>query len=160
VTLIFIVSVVLGLILAGLLLTHSAPADHAGILERFNLDPKDYVLMAADVGGYSKKIRLSANGAHGDPDALIRARVGDELIVGEVKSRAYRGTVRPYERYQLTLYLGAACRRYPRQRVYGLICYSNRVVRLDYDDVLYRQLIGLIPEYRKAVRRLQTNNSR
>jgi hypothetical protein len=157
VTLTLIVAGFLLLALLVLLSSRTPPASNVGILQRFDLDPNQYVLMAADVGGYSKKIRLAANGVHGDPDALIRARQGDELIVGEVKSRAYKGTVRPYERYQLTLYLGAARRRYPRRQIHGLICYSNRVVRLEYDDVLYRRLIALLPEYRKVARRLQTN---
>ena len=133
------------------------PSANALILKRFNLDPLRYSLLAADVGGHTKKIRLAANGVHGDPDAIIRARESDELIIGEVKSRAYRGAVRPYERYQVTLYLGAAHRRYPRRKIHGLICYSNRVIRLDYDDVLYRQLIALIPEYKNAVCRMRTN---
>ena len=72
-----------------------------------------------------------------------------ERIIGEAKSRRFRGRITDYERYQVTLYLGLVQVQYglPAR---GLLRYGcGRVVPIEFDPDLYDHLISLQPECRR-----------
>jgi len=126
----------------------------------FRLDAKQYQLLGTDLGRNAGPIRLLVDGLIGVPDALFRKRDGDLLIVGEAKSRHYRGRVTLYERYQVTLYMGMCIKRYGKP-VAGRIRYGcGHVVPLSYDPEIYRQLKSLIPQYEKVVASFRAKGSR
>ena len=96
---------------------------------------------------------LLADGLAGNPDVLFRDNRNRQVIVGEAKSRHFKRSVTPYERYQVTLYLGMAHRLY-RRPVTAIILYGNgRRVPLMFDEDLYRLLLAQIPTCRRAMAR-------
>ncbi len=123
----------------------------ARICRRWGLDPARVRVVASDLGRHRATWSLRADGLVGNPDALFRDRANGRLIVGEAKSRHYRGSVTPYERYQVTLYLGMVGRLY-RRPARAILLYGNgRRVPLDFDEGLYRRLLALIPRCRQAM---------
>ena len=58
---------------------------------------------------------LLAEGLASNPDVLFRDNKNRQLIVSEARSRRFKGSVTPYERYQVTLYPGMVhrlCRQF------------------------------------------------
>ena len=124
----------------------------------FGLDPSEYQLIGSDLGGGRDKLFLRGDGVVGAPDAVFRRRSDGEIVVGEAKSRRYRGSVSTYERYQVILYLGVSRRRY-RRRVRGLIRYGcGTCVPLAFEETTYQNLIALIPEYRQVSRQIRRSS--
>ena len=120
----------------------------------FGLDPEEYQLVASDLGGGKDKIFIRNDGVVGVPDAIFRSLTDDSIIVGEAKSRRYRGSVSDYERYQVTLYLGASRRRF-RNVSQGLIRYGcGTCVPIPFQEEAYWRLINLIPDYRRVARKI------
>lgn len=122
----------------------------ARICRRWGLDPAHVRVIASDLGRHRATWSLRADGLVGNPDALFRDRTSGRFIVGEAKSRHYRGSITPYERYQVTLYLGMVERLYRRQARAILLYGNGRRVPLDFDEALYRRLLALIPRCRQA----------
>ena len=123
----------------------------ARICRRWGLDPRDVTVLSSDLGRHRSGRRLRADGLVGTPDVLFRDRRRRQIIVGEAKSRHYTGSITPYERYQVTLYLGMAERLY-RRPVTAILLYGNGgLVPLDFDEELYRRLLTLIPRCRRAM---------
>lgn len=121
----------------------------------FKLDPDQYELVGSDLGGSKKKIFLRADGVVGVPDAVFRHRTDKSIVVGEAKRRRFRGTLTDYERYQATLYLGLAHRKY-RAEVRGVMRYGcGRTVEVEPDGLLYRELVARVPEYRRIARKFR-----
>ncbi len=121
----------------------------ARICRRWGLDPDRVRVVASDLGRHRATWSLRADGLVGNPDVLFRDRGNGRLIVGEAKSRHHRGSVTPYERYQVTLYLGMVERLYRRPATAVLLYGNGRLVRLDFDEGLYRRLVALIPRCRQ-----------
>ena len=122
----------------------------ARICRRWGLDPASVRVIASDLGRHRASWSLRADGLVGNPDALFRDRGNGRLIVGEAKSRHYKGSVTPYERYQVTLYLGMVERLYRRPAAAILLYGNGRRVPLDFDEDLYSRLLALIPRCRQA----------
>lgn len=121
----------------------------------FNLDPDKYELLGSDLGGGSDKIFLRGYGLSGVSDAVFRRRSDGHIIVGEAKSRRYRGAVTRYERFQVTLYIGLAERKY-RTHVSAVMRYGcGTTVPVLADSDLFRELLALLPEYRRVSRELK-----
>ena len=121
----------------------------------FNLDPSEYDLIGSDLGGSEDKVFFQADGIVGAPDAVFRRKADGTIVVGEAKRRSFRGALTAYEHNQLTLYLGLAHRKY-RTGVRGLMHYGcGSVVPVPPDGKLYRELLSLIPEYRRVSQRLR-----
>jgi hypothetical protein len=121
----------------------------------FKLDPDEYELVGSDLGGSKKKIFLRADGIVGVPDAVFRHRSDKSIVVGEAKRRRYRGALTDYERYQATLYLGLAHRKY-RADVRGVMRYGcGRTFEVEPDALLYRELVARVPEYRRVARKFR-----
>ena len=121
------------------------------IVRRWGLDPATCRVLASDLARHRSRPSLVADGLAGSPDALMRERREGTIIVGETKSRHYRGRVTPYEYYQVTLYLGMAKRLY-RRPVRAILLYGNgRLVPLEFDEDLYRSLLAVIPRCRRAM---------
>lgn len=114
----------------------------------FGLDPDQYEVLGYDLGRRPRKVFLRADGLVGVPDALFRHRGDRHLVIGEFKSRRYRGQLRDYECYQMTLYQGVAQRRY-RQPARGLFRFGcGRVVEHAFDPATYSRLLPLANELR------------
>jgi hypothetical protein len=123
----------------------SAPITDRDLSQSFTL--QGYRVLGSDVGGHARRYLIEADGLRGAPDAVFAS--ADELVVGDVKRRVYRGALTPYERYQMTLYLGMLQRRHPRRRVRGLLRYRNAVIDVPFDPDLYAWLLAQLPEYRR-----------
>ncbi len=80
---------------------------------------------------------------------IFRDPVTRHLIVGEAKSRHYKGSVSPYERYQVTLYLGMAQRIYRRPATAILLFGNGRRVSVAFDQATYQHLLALLPDCRR-----------
>lgn len=118
----------------------------------FGLNPNDYQVLSSDLGGKKTKVWLRADGVVGVPDAIIQHRRNKNIIIGEAKSRHFRGKIKPQERYQVTLYMGVTTKRY-RKPTSGLLRYGcGTVVPLDPDPNTYEYLIALLPKYRKVAK--------
>ncbi len=113
----------------------------ARICRRWGLDPDRVRVVASDLGRHRATWSLRADGLVGNPDVLFRDRGNGRLIVGEAKGRHYRGSV--------TLYLGMVERLYRRPATAILLYGNGRLVRLDFDEGLYRRLVALIPRCRQ-----------
>ena len=94
---------------------------------------------------------MVVDGLVGTPDVMFRISRTGEIVIGEAKSRHYHGVITAFERHQVTLYLGMAKRLY-RRPVTAILLYGNgRLVPLDFDEDLYRSLLALIPQCRRAM---------
>ena len=119
----------------------------------FDLDPRRVRLLGADVGGLRRPVWLRTRDILGVPDAVFESLDGGEVIVGEVKSRVARGRLRRHEWYQITLYLGAARRRYHPARVSGRVRFHDGVVPAQFDEAVFAGLIALVPDLRSELAR-------
>jgi hypothetical protein len=136
---------------AGWRALHRLPAARAEDLCRsFGLDPARYRVLGADVGNFATPFGVQADGLIGRPDAVFISCDRAEVIIGEVKSRHHRGRITEYERYQMTLYLGAVRQRFRHQSVRGLLRFHDVVIDLRFEERTYQHLLSLIPEYRRA----------
>ena len=125
----------------------------ARICARWGLDPSTVRVLSSDLASHRSNKALLADGLVGNPDVLFRDNRTRQVIVGEAKSRHYKGSVTPYERYQVTLYLGMVHRLY-RRPVTAIILYGNgRRAQLEFDKNLYHQLLAQIPACRRAMAR-------
>ena len=121
------------------------------ICRRWGLDPGDVAVLSSDLGRHRSDRRLIADGLVGSPDVLFRDRRRRQIVVGEAKSRHYRGSITTYERYQVTLYCGMAQRLY-RRPVRAIILYGNgHRVPLAFDEGLYRDLLAVRGDCRRAM---------
>ena len=74
-----------------LLAPRRSSAARAGDLCRsFGLDPAQYRVLGADVGGYPTPFSIRADGLIGRPDAVFISNDGGVVVVGEIKSRNHR----------------------------------------------------------------------
>ncbi|MDE0417634.1 MAG: hypothetical protein OXI95_11955 [bacterium] len=139
--------------IAALLLARRRRRYAARICRRWGLDPGEVSVLSSDLARHRSDRRLMADGLVGSPDVLFRDRRRRQIVVGEAKSRHYRGEVTPYERFQATLYCGMAHRLY-RRPVTAILLYGNgRRVPLAFDEGLYRQLLARREECRRAMSR-------
>ena len=123
----------------------------ARICARWGLDPSTVRVLSSDLASHRSNKALLADGLAGNPDVLFRDGRTRQVIVGEAKSRHFKGTVTSYERYQVILYLGMVNRTY-RQPVKAILLYGNgRRVPLQFDENLYRHLLAQIPACRQAM---------
>ena len=110
----------------------------ARLARHWGLDPATVSVVASDLGRHRSSRPMVVDGLSGAPDAIFRMRRTGTIVIAEVKSRHYRGTITPCERHQVTLYLGMATRLY-RRPVTAIILYGNgRRVPLEFDKNLYR----------------------
>lgn len=95
-----------GVVVAFVILYWHLPArDHESILlSRFGLSDKDWMLLGHDLGKGGKPLHVRGLGLIGTPDFVVQARRGRIIKVYDYKHRRYRGKLRPYEVYQVTLY--------------------------------------------------------
>ena len=123
----------------------------ARLARRWNLDPAAVSVVASDLGRHRSSRPMVVDGLAGAPDVIFRMRGTGGIVIGEAKSRHYRGTITPYERHQVTLYLGMAKGLY-RRPVTAILLYGNgRLVPLEFDVDLYSSLLALIPRCRQAM---------
>lgn len=141
----FVLAAVLWYVAGRPALTPTSGRDHEA-LALFGLSPREWRVIGTDLGHHPNPVYLRAGPVHGAPDALFASRDGRRLIVGELKSRRHRGHITDYERYQTTLYCGAALRQQKAVSVSALIRYADKVVPLAYDNSLFRHLLDLAPE--------------
>ncbi|HRP05612.1 MAG TPA: hypothetical protein PLV87_11935, partial [Opitutaceae bacterium] len=121
-------------------------ADH--VFRLFGLNPAEYELVGYDLGNRPRKLFLRADGLVGVPDAVFRHRTDGHVVIGEFKSRSYRGRITDYERFQMTLYEGVAQRRY-RRPARGLFAFgSGGVVEHSFDPDTYARLLPLADDLR------------
>ena len=121
----------------------------ARICRRWGLDPGRVRVVASDLGRHRASWSLRADGLAGNPDVIFRERATRHIIIGEAKSRHYRGSITPYELYQVTLYLGMASRIY-RQPAKAILLFGNgRRVPVEFDPAAYRHLLALLPHCRR-----------
>lgn len=119
------------------------------LFTKFELDLAEYQLISTDLGDEHPKVFLSTQDIVGVADAMFRSRRHPVLVVGEAKSRRYRGRMRRREYYQMILYLGAARRQFPRLRVTGRLSYADAVVPVEFDEDTFRKLLSMVPELRQ-----------
>lgn len=143
-----IVLVIFAVLLALALAYGREQSTESRVFEMFAVDPKEYELIAYDLGHAPKTVFLQADGVVGVCDALFQHKRLRHLIVGEFKSRSYGGKVTDYERCQMTMYQGVVERRY-RKPALGLLKYGcGKLVEVEFNPDEYRHLIGLAPKVR------------
>ncbi len=123
------------------------------ICRRWGLDPSRVRVIASDLGRHRASWSLRADGLVGNPDVLVRDRATRHLVVGEAKSRHFRGSITPYERYQVTLYLGMVRRLYRQPATAVLLFGNGRRVPVEFDPALYNRLLALLPDCQRAYAR-------
>ena len=130
------------------------------IHSRFGVRESTHRLISTDLGNAAGRIKLSRFGINGIADAVFESVKGSEILVGEFKSRKYRGQVRLYELYQLILYMGHIKAQYPNHEVLGCLAYADSRVQVNFDPAVYEALVGLREEYWLTVRDKRTADSR
>ncbi len=115
-------------------------------IKRLFGQPWYVVVLAADIGGWKVKRRIQRKGVVGMPDALFFDPVRLRYVIGEYKSRVWKGSVTERERYQVTLYVGML-RRLWRREPRGLIAYGcGRIQNVAFNKGVYVGLLGLRKE--------------
>ena len=118
----------------------SAPHD---IFGKFGLSPGAFTLISSDLGDSAPRQMLRGNGVSGEPDALFTAKSGRKIVVGEYKSRKFKGFVRPYEFFQTMLYMGMARQIHNVSEAMGVIAYADQRVQIHFDQDVYDAIVGL-----------------
>lgn len=154
-------------VLAGLVAFYLRSSARRSRYERlcalFGVDSSEWRLLGSDLGGSEDKLFLRGDGLVGVPDALFASRDGSRVLVGEAKVRHFkarrgRPRVRPYERFQVQLYMGLAARRY-RCQVQSIIRYGDGfLVPVDADPEEYRYLLTLRAPFRRATRKMSSRS--
>lgn len=129
------------------------------IYSRFGLKESTYTLVSSDLGGKKSTIKLSRFGINGIADAVFKANAGKEIIVGEFKSRKFRGAVRLCEFYQVLLYMGHLAERYPDHVIKGRLAYADSTQGVYFDPQVYEALIGMRTEMLQALGTRRVPNS-
>jgi len=130
------------------------------VYSRFGLSLSSYRLLSTDLGKSEGRIKLSSHGINGIADAVFEKRTGNEIHVGEFKSRKYRNIVKIYELYQVILYMGHLKAEYPRHKITGSIAYADGHVQVNFDPVVYSALLGLRGEFWNTVKSKRVVDSR
>jgi hypothetical protein len=120
-----------------------APKD---IFGKFGLSPGAYKLLSSDLGDSAPRKMLQGNGIAGEPDALFAAKIARKVVVGEFKSRKYKGFVRPYEFFQTMLYMGLARHIHGATEAIGVIAYADGRVQVHFDQAVFDAIIALRAE--------------
>lgn len=134
-----------------------APND---IFGKFGLSPGAYTLLSSDLGDSAPRQMLRGNGVNGEPDALFAAKAGRKIVVGEFKSRKYRGFVRPYEFFQTMLYMGMARQTHGAQEATGVIAYADERVQVYFDQAVFDAIVDLRGEMLSSFKERKLINSR
>ena len=147
--LILILGLALVVVLIVLRVRHPSRPLQDRLARFFHLDPASVELIGSDFGKSDNPVWLLGDHLVGKPDAMFLDPAAGEHIIGEAKSRRFRGRITDYERYQVTLYLGLVQVQYglPAR---GLLRYGcGQVVPIEFDPDLYEHLISLQPECRR-----------
>ena len=115
----------------------------------FEINPRDYRLLASDLGGRKPRY-LRIGNIVGAADALFVSRRGREGVIGEYKNRPHRGFVCRRERYQVTLYQGMFKQQRNLSEVSAVVRYADATVSIRFDEPLFGRLVALEAEYLKA----------
>ena len=119
------------------------------IYRMFGLSPKQYRLVAHDLGVLKRKKVLKVDGLAGVPDAIFVHRREQSMVVGEFKSRRNRyPNPSKYERYQVILYIGMLKKMNRHiDQVRGIVAYGNgRRFNVPDDPRTYDWLLSLREE--------------
>lgn len=129
---------------------HSRRSAADKVFELFSVDPAEYELLGFDLGDGSQKITLKGLGLIGAPDALFCRLSDGRLLVGDFKTRRFRGSPSRYERYQMTLYMGVASYQYgvPADAVLRYAC--GHLESVHFDVRCFEDLRAQIGPLRKA----------
>lgn len=136
------------IVAAYLLISPGRPA--SSIHSKFGLSDRGYSLVGSDLGGSENGLKLNRRGVVGVPDAVFVARGAKEVVVGEFKSRKFRGEVRNVELYQLLLYMGHIASQYPSHKIKGCLAYKDGHEFVNFDSAVYSALLGMREEYQDA----------
>lgn len=130
-------------------------SDHGSeqkIYDSFCIPRSRYRIIGGDIGGIRPRITLRDNTLQGQVDVLFHSRDGMAFHVGELKSRRFKGEMRPREYYQTILYMGLLMDLHPGAKVTGSVRYSNQNVPVRFDKALYKKLRAIAPEVLNAKR--------
>jgi hypothetical protein len=127
------------------------------VYEVFNVDPQRFRLVGSDLGG-RRPMYLRMGNLVGAPDAAFRSRRDKHGVIGEFKSRRYRGFIRRRERYQCILYMGMLKHCYRLHSVSAVLRFADQCVDIPYDEMLFNHLVAIGPELQQARKRWKAPN--
>lgn len=121
----------------------------------YGLNAFTFVLAATDHDSYKDSTtmphlsRLAACSMVGVADAIFADRSCSRFIVGEFKSRKFKGEVFPHEYYQTLLYIGML-KTLTGKRVSGRLRYADAVIHVPFDQAVFDGLLRLRLELETA----------
>ena len=130
------------------------------VYSRFGLSKSTHQVLSTDLGEKTSRIKLSRLGVNGIPDAIFKSLTEKVIVVGEFKSRKYRGEVRLYEFYQILLYMGHVALKYPDHKIIGCLAYADNRASVAFDKEVYEALMGLRDEYWQTLKSKRPVNPR
>ncbi|WP_116893046.1 hypothetical protein [Pseudomonas savastanoi] len=142
-----------GLILLAIIFLFQKQQASGEVFNRFGLRENAYRMLSTDLGKSAGRIKLARFGINGIADAVFEAVSGNEIVVGEFKSRKYRNMVKLHEFYQLTLYMGHLKALHPKHTIRGVLAYADGKVSITYDPDVYEGLVRLKGDYWDTVKR-------
>ena len=113
------------------------------IYRKFGVSSVSFTLVSSDLGRSSSGRRLTAFGITGEADAVFISKSGQQVVVGEFKSRKFKGYVRPYELFQVMLYIGLAQHFFGASKASGVIAYADGKVHIAFDQAVFDALVGM-----------------
>ena len=118
------------------------------ICDVFGLSSRKYQVLGTDLGDAENPYYLKADGLVGAPDAVFEGK--HDIVVGEAKSRHFRGNPMRREIYQVILYMGMIQKeqKKPIRAVLAYGCGAKH--KVEFNEELYRSLVSLIPKFRKV----------
>jgi len=121
------------------------------ISKLFNIPNAEYTLVGTDLNTWLPACKLFVSGITGKPDAAYINYRSSHGIIGEYKSRKYKGNIKLYERYQVTLYMGMLKSKYRLKEISGRLRYADKCVDVPFDPDLYRRLVLIRDEAKKSL---------
>lgn len=148
-----VIAVILGLALLALvggLARRARGGPGARVMRMFGLQGGDWQVVGGDIRGIRPRVFLRSRSVTGAPDAVFRCHSRGLIVVGELKSRRYRGRLRWREYFQVQLYAHLARRRWRRWDVLIRLRFADAIVDVAPDAKVAEALENLAPELRSA----------
>lgn len=140
-----------------LVLRAKAPLD---IYRQFSLSAAQWTILGTDLGKGHPSKKLWAFGVAGEPDVIFRGTRTGQIAVGEFKNRNYKGYVRRREYYQVLLYIGLARVVYRENNVIGLLSYRDECIQIQFDEPVFKALVGIRTEVPISLKNGKAKDSR
>jgi hypothetical protein len=98
-----------------------------------------------------RSAKLKRYKLHGNPGTVFLKNGGKAAYVCQYNPRMFNGRPKVRERYQMLLYMGLVKKQYSLEDIQGAIRYQDHLELINYEPIIYKNLLELQDEYNEAI---------